>query len=399
MTKTAVFLSLTGAVLLAAAAGTVWLRPAPATSERYSLSSRPAIPSVEPAAAIHWYPVSVGPPALLAEGAQVSSVLQGPDGRIYYGTANPLADADIVGWVNPASRVSRWTQVPTVNPLFPADAGLSDLPAPEAASWGGVDLVVSGAQDVWYQHWGYVGGWTKSGKFVSGVYRIPGPTVTNNGWTAAISTTFSATSTIRIANATTNTVLVQRLPGTSSPVSVAMTNTAGTDPHIWLMTQSALWQMPRPGATWQKVSSVPAGDFYVALGRWGKTVWTVDANGDVDTVGTGGIVHHVKTLAGSPLDAVAAPNRGLWIAFPHHIGWWQPGRPLKLWPLPRSTYPAPANGWSVSGSSEPPDWPPAVHISEGANQSFLIGDGTWVGVARVNPSSAHHVAIKAGGKA
>lgn len=330
---------------------------------------------------IKWYPIAVGAPVLLAEGAQVSSLLQGPRGRIYYGTTNPLGNANVIGWFNPRTLNNRWLTIPTINPLFPANAGLQDLGANQAASWGGVSLVVSGTHNVWYRSWGYVGAWSATtGQFVKGSYGVPGPTVTNGDWTASVSTTFQGISTVTLMNLQTRQALHISVPSTSTPVALALTRSAVDTPIVWMATNQSLLKL-LPGRTaWTPVALLPTDDFFVSLGQWGQTIWTVDANGNIARIRDNALVP-VATVPIAPLNAVTAPHGGLWIISPHRIALWEPRDPVKTWKEPVTHYTAPASTWARTGTNEPPNWPPMSHLASGSGNSALVGQGSWIGVA------------------
>ena len=351
-------------------------------------------PSPKPHPAYHtvwmpqfsWYPISVGPPVLLAEGAQVSSVLAGPQGRLYYGTANPLGNADTIGWYDPKTRVNHWTSVPAVNPPFPKNSDMGTLNVQQSASWGGVDLVVSGQHNVWYRHWGYVGGWSAvNGKFVPGDYAIPGPTVTAGQWTASAATTFSGLTDIKLMNLNTHQVVTRNVPSNTLPVALAITGSQGSTPTVWMISSQTVWMLNGLSTVWQPVASLSSNDFFVAMGRWGHVLWTVDANGNIDRISLLAGLVPIATVPASPLAAVSAPENGLWISSPHHILLWVPHQPLKRWIEPTSPYPAPASTWATTGTNEPPDWPPVAQISAGPAETVIIGEGTWLGVARLVP--------------
>lgn len=347
---------------------------------------------------VTWYPVSVGSPALFAEGSQISSVLAGPDGRIYYGTENPFGNANTIGWLNPSTHANQWAIVPNVNPLFPKDAGMGTLDLEESATWGAVNLVVSGPSRVWYQHWGYVGAWTTDGSFREGTYTIPGATSTNGRWTASVSSGFSGLSSINLLNLETQKTFSRLLPGQAdTPISVALGRSSGHPPAIWLLTSNTVWRLSSPNAAWQSEATLPSGDFFVAMGWWGRTLWTLDANGQVDRVSPAGRLVSVAHLAVTPLDAATAPHGGLWIALPHHISLWEPHHTLQEWPEPPTLYPSPAKEWSKQGANEPTLWPPIAHISQGPHDTLLIGDGTWVGIARLSTTRVQQAPHTKGG--
>lgn len=335
------------------------------------------------APSLTWYPVNVGSPTLFAEGAQVSSVLAGPYGRIYYGTVNPLADASVIGWINPATQANHWTTVPGTEPPFPASAGLNALGAQQSAAWGGVSLVDAGTRTIWYRHWGYVGGLSvDTGHFVLGDYNIPGPTVDTAQWSVSVSTTFAGLSRVALLNNRTGRISNIPLPSSvNNPLAMALSvGTTTIPPLITLMTNNTLWMLS-PGGPWTSAWNLTIpGDFFVAMGQWGSRLWTLDANGTIDRW-VGSRLMTVGHINVAPLGAVSAPGQGLWITTPHGLVLWRPHEALKTWPWPKSLYPKPASGWPTTGSSEPPDWPPATHISAGPNQSAVIGSGIWIGVA------------------
>ncbi len=315
----------------------------------------------------------------------MSSVLAGPGGRIYYGTANPLADDAVIGWINPATQANHWTTVPGINPPFPASAGLDALDAQQSAAWGGVSLVDAGTRTIWYRHWGYVGGVTvRSGHFVSGNYSIPGPTVDTAQWSVSVSTTFAGLSRVVRLNNRTGRITVIPLPSAvNNPLAMALSGgTTTVPPRITLLTNNTLWTLSPDGHWTSAWNLTMPGDFFVAMGEWGSQLWTLDANGNIDRWAEGRLMPagHVNA---APLGAVSAPGQGLWITSPHGLVLWRPRAALKTWPWPKSFYPSPASGWPTTGSSEPPDWPPTSHISAGPHQSAVIGNGIWIGVAKL----------------
>ncbi|MDA8195438.1 MAG: hypothetical protein M0Z53_15800 [Thermaerobacter sp.] len=326
---------------------------------------------------IRWYPATLGPEVLLNEGVQISSVLAGPAGRIYYGTSNPLADTNIIGWLSPATGQNAWRAVPAVVPPFPSATSQHGLNLTQSAYWDAVDLIIAGSHNVWYRHWGYVGGWSASGRFVPGDYTIPGPTVHRGTWTAAVHTTFSGQSDVRLMNLTTRLSLVYPLPDSQPVQALAFSGTG--KPTLWLMTETGLWRLAGNG-TWTLLASLPSGDFFVSLGHWSQSLWIIDANGQVGVVGTAGIEWR-NTLPLSPLEAVTAGNNGLWVVSPRHLSLWVPGRRLQSWLWPKDPYPAPASTWPTNGANTPPDWPPIPHISSGPNGTLDMGYGTWIGQA------------------
>lgn len=333
---------------------------------------------------VQWYPVSVGNSVLLAEGAQISSVLQGRHGRVYYGTTNPWGDANVLGWLNPATLANQWTSVPAVNPPFPVNAGLNNLSPQESATWGGVSLVVSGPHNIWYRTWGYVGGWSQTtGKFIPGRYTVPGPTVTNGPWTASISSNFEGQSHLTIMSVANSHAVRVPVPSGSQPVSLVITGPhQGLAPTVWLETTQQILKLLPGRHAWLPVATLPSNDFFVALGRWGTTLWSVDADGTVSRIGHRRL-EKVARLPLSPLNAVAAPEGGLWIVTPHRVALYEPHRPLKTWPEPSNPYTAPASKWATRGANEPPNWPPSAHLSAGTQDSAIIGEGTWVGIGKL----------------
>lgn len=328
-----------------------------------------------------WYAVTVGPQVLMAEGTQISSVLAGPDHRIYYGTQNPLADANVIGWINPSNGQSRWTTVPAVSPPFPKGSALTNLNLTESAYWGSVDLVVAGSKTVWYRHWGYLGGWDQDDRFVTGTYAIPGPTVHDGQWTASIQTSFAGQRLLRIMNLHSQSLASYSLPDHQPVVAMAFV-TARTD-DLWVMTSTDLWQLNGSTGQWTLLYSLPAGDFFISLGHWNTALWVVDADGKIGTISGHG-VHWLASLPVAPLKAVTAGHNGLWVASLHHLLWWRPGHRPKTWLWPANAYPRPASQWPTTGADTPPDWPPLPHISAGPQGTLDIGYGTWVGLASLS---------------
>lgn len=327
---------------------------------------------------LQWFRVPMGTEVQLNEGTSVSSVVAGPNQRIYYGTGDPLADANVIGWINPGTGNRAWSSVPAVSPAFPANAEPTNLSQNQSAYWGEVSLVVSGQHTVWYRHWGYVGGWTKSGRFVPGAYGIPGPTVTQGSWTASAHATFTGNVTLRIMDVANKAMTTYPLPSTETPIAVAFS------PHqrrVWVLTASALWQLSRSAGQWQSIATPAPGDFFVAMGQspWG--VWIVDANGNIDTINSNGSMKRLASLHESPLTAVSAGIYGLWIASRQHLTLWRLHGPSKRWTWPSVTYPPPASQWPTTGNSAPPDWPPLPHLATAIAGSVDIGYGTWVGQA------------------
>lgn len=325
---------------------------------------------------IRWFSATLGPEVLLNDGAQVSSVLSGPQGRIYYGTSSPLADANTIGWINPRTAQNQWQTVPKVSPHYPSHASQSALGLSQSTYWNAVDLIVAGQHTVWYRHWGYVGGWAQNGKFIPGDYTIPGPTVTQGQWTASIHTTFQGQSTLHLANLANKTSTTISLPHVHSVQSLTF---VGSSPTLWLMSQTGLWRM-QTDHRWVLVDRIQAGDFFVSFGHWTHRLWIVDANGRVGTVSSSRIVWKT-TLPISPLGVVTAGSNGLWIARQHHLSLWIPGQKMISWPWPQAIYPSPASGWPTSGPNAPADWPPIAHISPGPHGTLDIGYGPWIGQA------------------
>lgn len=327
---------------------------------------------------LRWFSVPVGSEVQLNEGTSVSSVVEGPQHRIYYGTENPLADANAIGFINPHTGNRVWSTVPTVSPPFPTGAEPTNLSQNQAAYWGDVKLVVSGQHTVWYRHWGYVGGWTKSKKFVPGAYGISGPTVSEGNWTASAHATFSGNATLRVMNVPNKTMISYPLPSTEAPMAVAF---SAHQHSVWVLTSSALWQLSRASGQWQSVATPGAADFFVAMGQASWGVWVVDANGNVDTVNPETGLQHLATLDVSPLTAVSAGGYGLWIASPNHLTLWRLHGSTQQWKWPRPVYPAPASSWPTTGQNAPPDWPPLPHLAPAPAGAVDIGYGTWVGQA------------------
>lgn len=327
---------------------------------------------------LQWFSVPVGTEVQLNEGTSVSSVVEGPQQRIYYGTENPLADANAIGFVNPHTGNRVWSAVPTVSPPFPTGTEPTNLSQNQAAYWGAVKLVVSGQDTVWYRHWGYVGGWTKSERFVPGAYGISGPTVTEGHWTASAHATFSGNTSLRVMNVANKALTSYPLPSPESPIAVAF---SAHQHSVWVLTSSALWQLSRASGQWQSVATPAAADFFVAMGQapWG--VFVVDANGNVDTVNPQAGLEHLATLTVSPLSAVSAGQYGLWIASRNHLTLWRLHGPVQQWKWPRPVYPAPASSWPTTGQNAPPDWPPLPHLAATSAGAVDIGYGTWVGQA------------------
>lgn len=330
---------------------------------------------------VRWRPVSIGPEVLLNEGGQISSVLAGPSGRIYYGTSNPLADSSTIGWINPLTNRNQWAFVPKVSPLFPRGSHLTNLNLTESAYWGSVDLVVSGSHNVWYRHWGYIGGWSSNGKFVPGAYAVPGPTVHQGNLTASVNSNFTGVEVIKLMNVVSHALSLYKLPSQEAPVSMAF------DPNnshvLWLLTSTALWQLNIASGQWNEIAALGSGDFFVSLGHWGQTLWVIDANGGIGTISQASGIHWLTTLSVSPLKAVTAGTRGLWVVSLHHLSLWRPNQPLKQWSWPKLKYPDPAAKWPVQGAQTPPDWPPIPHINPGPHNTVVLGYGTWIGQARL----------------
>ncbi|OLZ10986.1 hypothetical protein [Sulfobacillus thermosulfidooxidans] len=327
---------------------------------------------------IQWHPVSVGPEVLLDEGTAISSVLAGPDGRIYYGTSNPLGDSTVIGWYNPQSGKNLWRTVPWT-PYFPSHSGLtaSNLSLSQSAYWGAVDLIVSGAHTVWYRHWGYVGGWTNENRFVPGDYAIPGPTVHRNPYTASVYTSFQGTQLVRIMNVNTKQMQSYPLPSNATPVAIAFGHSSQ---HVWLLSANTLWELNTQDNQWTPEAQAPTGDFFVSMGQFRSGLWIVDANGNI------GLIQHqqiqwIAHLSLSPIAAETAGHDGLWLASVHHLTLWLPHHAIKQWSWPKLSYPAPASTWSQHGSNTPPDWPPIPHITMGPHHVLEIGYGTDIGQA------------------
>ncbi len=321
----------------------------------------------------------MGTEVQLNEGTSVSSVVAGPQQRIYYGTGNPLADANAIGWINPTTGNRTWSAVPTVSPPFPSGSEPNNLSQNQSAYWAEVSLVVSGQHTVWYRHWGYVGGWTKSGRFVPGAYGIPGPTVTQGIWTASAHATFNGTETLRVMDVANKAMTRYPLPSTESPIAVAFS------PHqhwLWVLTGSVLWQLSRTTGQWKSIATPSSGDFFVAMGHASWGVWVVDANGNIFTVNPTGGMRRIASLHQNPLAAVSAGINGLWIASRRHLTLWRLHGATKQWAWPTAIYPSPASGWPTTGSHAPPDWPPLPHLaSSSLTGAADIGYGTWVGQA------------------
>jgi hypothetical protein len=333
---------------------------------------------------VRWYPVTLGPPALYHEGTQISSVLMGPHQLIYYGTDNPLGDANIIGWLNPQTGANRWAAVPPVDPPFPAGSNWSSLNWRQSAAWGAVTLLVSGAHTVWYRFWGYVGGWKgTAGRFVPGLYRIEGATVHRGPWTVSLHTNFQGTSHLVVAGPRRGLVTRLALPGQSPYNAVVVSNQPR--PMLWLLTDASVYRCALPSGSWQPVATLGAGDFYVAMGRWHRDIWVVDAEGHIGLVRSAGGVQWLSQLDRAPLMAVSAGSGKLWIITRHHLVWWQQHGPSRQWPLPSLAYPAPARDWPSDGPQEPPNWPPIAHIAEGPRHGAVIGYGNWIGVAGWTP--------------
>ncbi len=328
--------------------------------------------------ALRWFRVPLGTEVQLNEGTSVSSVVAGPDQRIYYGTGNPLADANVIGWINPNTGNRAWSPVPAVSPAFPANSEPTNLSQNQSAYWAQVSLVVSGQDTVWYRHWGYVGGWTKSGRFVPGAYGIPGPTVTQGSWTASAHATFDGNETLRVMDVANKAMTKYPLPSTETPIAVAF---SAHQHWIWVLTSSVLWQLSRATGQWQSVATPSSGDFFVAMGQASWGVWIVDANGNIDTVNATGGMRRVASLDQNPLSAVSAGVHGLWIASRRHLTLWQLHGPTKQWTWPSVVYPQPASQWPTTGPHAPPDWPPLPHLATSVAGTVDIGYGTWVGQA------------------
>ncbi|AUW92904.1 MAG: hypothetical protein OWR62_02200 [Sulfobacillus thermotolerans] len=332
---------------------------------------------------VSWQSVSIGPEVLLNEGTAISSVLWGPDQRIYYGTSNPLGDSTTIGWYNFATHRNVWTTVPPTT-AFPSGSGLNPhtLSLAQSAYWGAVDLVVSGSDTVWYRHWGYVGGWTRTGAFVPGDYGIPGPTVHAQNETASVYTSFQGSQLVRIMNTTTRHMQSFTLPSPEDPVAIAFARRPG---YLWLLTADALWSLDIAQNLWTPVVSAAPGDFFVAMGHQTgpSPLWLLDANGNI-----GEVLHHttlqwIAHLHLSPLAAQSATQHGLWIAGLRHLSLWIPGQPLQQWPWPSLSYPASAASFSHHTVGVTANWPPIPHIVAGPEGQLLIGYGTDIGQARV----------------
>lgn len=332
-----------------------------------------------------WYPVNVGSTTLVQDGSQISSVLAGPYGRIYYGTEDPFGNATTIGWINPTTTAHNTLTVPHLSNPFPKDANVGNLDQESDASWGSIDLVVSGSKNMWFREWGYVAGWSAStNQLVSGDYAVPGPTAHTGDWTASINSTFSGTSQLQVMNTQTHAEHNHSVPGGVIPQSILLKVSRTHQPKVWILSGNTIWYLsPLGNGTWSPIVSVASGDFFVAMGEWGNTIWTLDANGHIATITAAGLTP-VTTINLSPLDAVTAPGGGLWISSVNHISLWEPKHALITWVEPKNDYPAPASTWATSGSSEPPDWPPIGHIAAGAHDTVDIGEGTWIGVASLN---------------
>ncbi|MCL4351312.1 MAG: hypothetical protein M1499_03325 [Firmicutes bacterium] len=342
-----------------------------------------------------WYPVTVGPEVLLNEGTSISSVMSGPHGRIYYGTGDPLADADVIGWLDPASGQSDWSSVPPVNPEFPPNSEPETLTQTQSSFWSQVDLVVSGAHTVWYRHWGYIGGWTANGSFVPGAYGIPGPTVTDGPWTASVRLSFSGTAALRVMNVATKAISAFSLPSAQTPIDLAFGSTPN---HIWLLTSSELWQFNMASGSWNPAAILSSGDFFVAMGQSALGTWIIDANGNIGTIKSQGGIDWITTLNVTPLSAISGPNNGIWIAGTRHLTLWRPNFPLTQWQWPKDPYPAPASTWPTQSLNAPPDWPPLPHLAAGPNGSLDIGYGTYIGQAREQSVMVLKKVLTSGGK-
>lgn len=337
---------------------------------------------------IQWHAVSVGPEVLLNEGTSISSVLPGPGGRIYYGTSNPLGDSSTIGWYSPESRRNIWTAVPATRD-FPPQAGISaqSLNLSQSSYWGAVNLVVSGTHTVWYRHWGYVGGWTASSRFVPGDYAIPGPTVHRSNYTASVYTSFQGAQMVRLMNIRTRQMQSFALPETEDPVAIAF----GSSHNLWLLTADTLWSLNTAQALWTPAATAPGGDFFVAMGNLPRSLWIVDANGNVGFISGTDTVHWTAHLHLNPLAAQPAGPSGLWIASLHHLSLWLPGHPLRQWPWPSLAYPSPASRWPRHGAGAPPDWPPMPHLATGPHGALDMGYGTFIGQAALSTRLARSV--------
>ncbi|MHB1955036.1 MAG: hypothetical protein ACYCOU_14965 [Sulfobacillus sp.] len=346
--------------------------------------------------ALHWHPITVGPEVLLNEGTSISSILSGPDGRIYYGTGNPLADADVIGWLNPVNGQNTWASVPQVNPEFPLGTEPATLSQTQSAFWSQVDLVVSGAHTVWYRHWGYIGGWTTAQAFVPGVYGIPGPTITDGPWTASVRSTFSGAQSLRIMDVATKSISIFPLPSNQPPIDIAFGDNAKI---LWLATSSELWQFSVKRGTWLPRATLSSADFFVGMGHSTMGTWVVDANGNIGLIDLQGGIRWIANLTVSPLVAIAGPDNGLWIASRHHLTLWRPGLAVQEWNWPKSVYPSPASHWPTQTLNAPPDWPPLPHLAAGPDGSLDIGYGTWIGQAQLHTVLIMKKVYTDGGKA
>ncbi|MCL4494670.1 MAG: hypothetical protein M1294_07600 [Firmicutes bacterium] len=327
---------------------------------------------------IKWHPVSVGGQGLLKEDTSISSVLPGPSGRIYYGTSNPLGDSNVIGWYNPENGHNGWTHVPRM-PDFPRQSVFqtNDLTLSESAYWGAVDLIVSGADTVWYRHWGYVGGLTGSGRFVPGDYAIPGPTVHKNFSTVSVHTSFDGTPQVQVMNTQTKQMQSYPMPSRSSPVAISFGQNVQ---HIWLLDPNTLWELDAKTRQWTPFATSALGDFFVSMGQFHSSLWILDANGNIGAIRNGHLrwVGHVPT---HPITAETAGHNGLWLVSRHHLMLWFAHQPVRKWQWPRLSYPTSATQWSTPGSPTPSDWPPLPHILRGPHDVLDIGYGTFIGQA------------------
>lgn len=343
--------------------------PAPKGAVKQAVAHRVEVPVV------HWHQVALGGQAQLKKGLAISSVLPGPSGRIYYGTANPWGSSNIIGWYSPKTGHSSWRQVPSTA-AFPRQSTLqaNHLTSLQSSYWGAVDLIVGGAYTIWYRHWGYVGGLTAQGHFVPGDYAVVGPTAHKNFSTVSIQTAFGQIPEVRIMNTQTKKIAFYPLPSDSSPIAVAFDQKPS---HIWLMDPNTLWRLNASTHQWTPISTAPLGGFFVSMGQFPSGLWVVNANGNIGVIRQQQHLIWIGHVPMHPIAAQTASVHGLWLASKHHLALWLHGHPVKEWSWPRLNYPF----QGLTRASSSPNWPPLPHIQEGASHVLDIGYGPFIGQA------------------
>lgn len=324
--------------------------------------------------AIRWTPVSVGSEVLLNEGTSISSIVPGPNGRIYYGTGNPLGDAASIGWINLKTQNNHVSNVPTVSPQFPQGAKVMASNVTQSSYWGQVDLVVSGSHTIWYRHWGYIGGWTVAGKFVPGTYAIPEPTVHRSHITASLRMTFTGQQSLRIFNTQSRQLQSFQAAFHQMPLGISLNPQAQ---QVWVLTSNAIWRFNIRTNSWRQIALASTG-FYVAMGQWKNTIWVVNSSGRIGTITANDKIMWLGSSHTTPLTAIGTQH-SIWIAGLHHLTRWNPKQSLQQWTWPKLQYPNPAQTWAVNGTKAPPNWPPLPHLSAGPMHGVLIGYGTLIG--------------------